>query len=52
VLTEMPAYYLLGVEPDDADRDGKPRALSVRVNSGQRGTTVRARSWVVIPRKQ
>lgn len=51
VMRETSAYYLLGVEPDQADRDGKPRALSVKVNTGQRGSSVRARSWVVVPRK-
>ena len=49
VLTETSAYYLIGVEPDNADRDGKPRELSVKVNAGQRGVSVRSRSWVVVP---
>jgi len=48
VLTETSAHYLLGVQPEDADRDGRPRQLSVKANTGQRGTTVRARSWVVM----
>ncbi len=47
VLRETSSHYLLGVEPDDADRDGKLRELRVRV--GQRGVTVRSRSWVVVP---
>ena len=47
MLRETSSHYLLGVEPDDADRDGKLRELRVRV--GQRGVTVRSRSWVVVP---
>lgn len=47
VLGETSAYYLLGVEPLPADRDGRPHELRVRVND--RGVTVRGRSWVVIP---
>ena len=49
VLTETSAYYLLGVEPDNADRDGRPRELAVKVNAGQRGVSVRSRTWVVVP---
>jgi VWFA-related protein len=48
VLRETSAYYLLGVEPADADRDGQPRELRVKVD--QRGVTVRSRQWVVIPK--
>jgi VWFA-related protein len=47
VLKETSAYYLLGVEPADADRDGKPHALKVKV--GSRGANVRNRQWVVVP---
>ena len=47
VLSETSAYYLLGVEPADADRDGKPRKLSVKVDG--RGVTVRSRQWVLVP---
>jgi VWFA-related protein len=47
VLKESSAYYLLGVEPADADRDGKPRELKVKVN--RRGVTVRNRQWVLVP---
>ncbi len=42
VLRETESYYLLGVEPADADRDGQPHVL--RVSVSQRGATVRARS--------
>lgn len=47
VLRETSAYYLLGVEPADMDRDGRPHELRVKVDS--RGATVRNRQWVVIP---
>jgi len=49
VLRETSAYYLLGVEPLDADRDGKLHYL--RVNVKQKGATVRSRTQVVIPRR-
>lgn len=49
IVKETAAYYLLGVEPDAADRDGRPRTLKVKANTGQRGAVVRARSWVVVP---
>ena len=51
IVKETAAYYLLGVEPDEADRDGKPRTLKVKADTGQKSTTVRARSWVVVPAK-
>ena len=47
VLRETSAYYLLGVEPDEVDRDGEPHAL--RVNVDRDGVTVRNRQWVVVP---
>jgi VWFA-related protein len=47
VLRESSAYYLLGVEPAEADRDGKPRQLHVKVD--RRGTIVRSRQWVLVP---
>jgi len=51
ILKETSSYYLLGVEPDESDRDGKPRTLGVKVNTGERGTTIRARQWVVVPKR-
>jgi VWFA-related protein len=48
VLRETSAYYLLGVEPAAADRDGKAHQLRVKVNL--RGATVRSRLWVVLPK--
>jgi VWFA-related protein len=47
VLRETSAYYLLGVEPAAADRDGLPRELKVKVD--RRGVTVRNRQWVLVP---
>jgi VWFA-related protein len=49
ILRETSAYYLLGVEPAAADRDGRPRKLEVKVK--RRGVSVRSRQWVVIPPK-
>jgi VWFA-related protein len=49
VLRETSAYYLLGVEPTDADRDGRTRELKVKVNAPN--VTVRSRSWVALPKK-
>lgn len=49
VLRETSAYYLLGVQPEPADRDGKPHVIDVSVN--QRGLTVRSRRWVVMPQR-
>ncbi len=49
VLRETSAYYLLGVEPTDADRDGRTRELKVKVNAPN--VTVRSRTWVALPKK-
>jgi hypothetical protein len=50
VLRETSAYYLLGVEPAESDRDGRTHTLKVRVN--RRGDmTVRNRTVVVIPQR-
>ncbi len=48
VLRETSAYYLLGVEPSEGDRDGKTHNIRVKVR--QRGATVRSRASVVIPK--
>lgn len=47
VMRETSAYYLLGVEVADADRDGKSHRIQVKVDS--RGSSVRSRASVVIP---
>ena len=49
VLRETSAYYLLGVEPEELDRDGKTHFLRVSVKP--RGITVRVRTQVVVPRR-
>lgn len=48
VLRESSAHYLLGVEPAADDQDGKLHSIRVKVNA--KGTTVRNRTYVVIPR--
>jgi hypothetical protein len=48
VLRETTAYYLLGVEPLEEDRDGRTHFLRVGVKRS--GATVRSRTLVVIPR--
>ena len=40
VANELSGYYLLGVEPDSRDQDGKPHPI--RVDVGRSGLTVRA----------
>jgi VWFA-related protein len=50
VLRENSAYYLLSVEVEPQDRDGRAHAIKVQVN--QRGATVRSRAVVVVPRRQ
>ena len=49
ILRETSAHYLLGVEPQEADRDGRLRRLSVKVDHPN--TTVRSRQWVVVPKR-
>jgi hypothetical protein len=49
VLAESSAYYLLGVEPAEADRDG--RTHEVKVKTTERNSTIRGRRWVTIPKR-
>jgi VWFA-related protein len=49
VLRESIAYYLIGVQPTETDRDGQLHFLHVKVK--KRGVTVRSRTHVVIPVK-
>jgi VWFA-related protein len=44
---ELSGYYLLGFEPNDADRTGRERRIKVSVKP--RGLTVRARPTFVVP---
>jgi VWFA-related protein len=48
ILRETSAYYLLSVEPDADDRDGRRHVISVKVKVP--GSEVRARSSVVVPK--
>jgi VWFA-related protein len=50
ILAESSMYYVLGVEPRPEDRDGRPRELQVKIQNLPRGASVRARSWVIVPR--
>jgi VWFA-related protein len=47
VLRETSAHYLLGVQPEEADRDGRTHQLKVKV--ARPGLTVHGRQWVMIP---
>ncbi len=49
ILTETSAYYLLGVQPDEKDRDGVLHEIKVKVD--RRGLTVRSRAWARIPKR-
>ncbi len=49
VLTKTSSYYLLGVEPANDERDGKPHPIKVKVK--QRGVEVLSRTEVTIPAK-
>lgn len=50
VLVETRAYYVLGVEPADEDRDGKSHYIRVRTTAGN--ADVRSRVQVFIPAKK
>ena len=50
VLRETEAYYILGVAPEDRDRDGRTHRLDVEI-VGKDGLSLRSRKHVVIPRK-
>jgi len=49
VLRETSAHYLLAVQADEADRDGKIRELRVKVK--EKDIVVRSRMWVVVPKR-
>ena len=49
VLSETSAYYLLGVAPEDRDRDGRTHRLDVELAQG--GLSVRNRKQVLIPKR-
>ena len=45
ITSELSGYYLLGVESDGRDKDGKPHPI--RVDVGRRGATVRSRRQLI-----
>ena len=49
MMRETSAYYMLGIQVEDADRNGQSQRIEVKVN--QRGASVRNRPEVVIPKK-
>ena len=49
LVREMSAHYLLGVQVEEADRDGRPHLIQVKAN--QKDSSVRNRASVVIPRR-
>ena len=49
MVREMNAYYLLGIEVDDADRDGKAHLIQVKASA--KDSQVRNRATVVIPKR-
>ena len=49
VLNEISAYYLLGVEPGDEDRDG--RTHEIKVKTTQKNVIIRGRRWVMVPKR-
>ena len=49
LVREMSSHYLLGVQVEEADRDGRPHLIQVKVN--QKDSSVRNRASVVIPKR-
>ena len=49
LVREMSAHYLLGVEVQDTDRDGRHHLIQVKAN--QKDSSVRNRASVLIPRR-
>jgi tetratricopeptide (TPR) repeat protein len=49
VLREISAYYMLGVEPAEEDRDG--RAHEIKVKTNQKNLVMRGARWVVVPKR-
>ena len=49
VLNEISAYYLLGVEPGEEDRDG--RTHEIKVKTSQKNAVIRGRRWVMVPKR-
>ncbi len=49
ILNEISAYYLLGVEPGEEDRDGRTHEIKVKTN--QKNVILRGRRWVTVPKR-
>jgi VWFA-related protein len=49
LIRETSSYYLLGVEVEEADRDGRAHRIQVKVD--QRGAAVRSRAAFTIPKR-
>jgi VWFA-related protein len=49
ILSEISAYYMLGVEPADEDRDGRTHEIKVKTN--QKGLVIRGSRWVMVPKR-
>jgi VWFA-related protein len=48
VLRETSAYYMIGVEPADEDRNG--RAHEIKVKTRQKNLVMRGSRWLVVPK--
>jgi tetratricopeptide (TPR) repeat protein len=49
VLREISAYYMLGVEPAEQDRDGRTHEITVKAN--QKNLVTRGSRWILIPKR-
>jgi VWFA-related protein len=49
IQSELSSYYLLGVEPNDEDRDGRTHEVAVKLTRSN--LTIRGRRWVTIPKR-
>jgi len=50
LLKDISTYYVLGVEPDAADRDGRPHRLQVKV--AERNAQLHNRELVIVPKSK
>ncbi len=48
ILADGSAHYVLGVEPDAKDRDGRPHRVEVKIK--EKGADIRSRQLVLVPR--
>ena len=49
ILREIGSYYLLGVELQETDRDGRTHEITVKASQAK--ATVRGRRWVLVPKR-